>query len=412
MTSANKISHSTLVSACLITGQAVTPVLQLGQHAYADTFIGEDQINLSEPVFPLQVCLCPESGSLQLGYVSSAKDRYGLYDYSYTSSNSATARAHWDEYATTVKSRLPTTKFAVEIGSNDGYLIDQFQGNGVRVLGIDPSAEMCRIARERGVEVMPAMFCEPVAKDLAMRSGQADLIMANNVFNHANDPVSFARAVATLLSNDGVFVFEVPYWLSMIESGRFTDMVYHEHPTYFTVKMVWNMLKTAGLEITDFDVVNYHGGSLRVFARRHTGMTMPVAVEDAMARETQIGLFDARFYQVLQRRFEQQRDAWLHEFYRLRLVEPDAVFIGVGAAAKANTWLTWHGLNRTHLKYVTDASAFKQGKYTPLTRIPIADDSVFAEHERPYAVILSWNIGQGLRQAILNINPRTRFLSQ
>jgi SAM-dependent methyltransferase len=407
-----KLYHSDRVPACLITGQATVPVLQLGQHAYADTFIAEDQLNLSEPVFPLQVCLCEESGSLQLGYVSSAEDRYDLYDYSYTSSNSATARAHWDEYATTVKSRLPAIKFAVEIGSNDGYLIDQFQGNGVRAMGIDPSTEMCRIAQERGVEVMPAMFCEPVAKDLAMRSGQADLIMANNVFNHANDPVAFARGVAALLSDDGMFVFEVPYWLSMIESGRFTDMVYHEHPTYFTVKMAWNMLKTAGLEITDFDVVNYHGGSLRVFARRHTGMTMPVAVEDAIARETQIGLFDARFYQVLQRRFESQRDAWLHEFYRLRLAEPDAVFIGVGAAAKANTWLTWHGLNRTHFECVTDASAFKQGKYTPLTRIPIADDSVFAQYEHPYAVILSWNISKGLRQAILNINPRTRFLSQ
>ena len=407
-----KLYHSDRVPACLITGQAVTPVLQLGQHAYADTFIAEDQLNLSEPVFPLQVCLCEESGSLQLGYVSSAEDRYGLYDYSYTSSNSATARAHWDEYAATVKSRLPAIKFAVEIGSNDGYLIDQFQSQGVRAIGIDPSMDMCRIARERGVEVMPAMFCEPVAKDLAIRAGQADLIMANNVFNHANDPVSFARAVATLLSEDGVFVFEVPYWLSMIESNRFTDMVYHEHPTYFTVKMAWNVLKTAGLEIMDFDVVNYHGGSLRVFARRDTGMPMPVAIEDAMARETQIGLFDTRFYQVLQRRFEQQRDTWLQEFYRLRMAEPEAVFIGVGAAAKANTWLTWHGLNRTHLKCVTDASAFKQGKYTPLTRISIADDSVFAQHEQPYAVILSWNIGEGLRQAILNINPHTRFLSQ
>ena len=407
-----KLYHSDRVPACLITGQATVPVLQLGQHAYADTFIAEDQLNLSEPVFPLQVCLCEESGSLQLGYVSSAEDRYGLYDYSYTSSNSATARAHWDEYAITVKSRHPSIKFAVEIGSNDGYLIDQFQGNGVKVIGIDPSTEMCSIARERGVQVMPAMFCEPVANDLATRSGQADLIMANNVFNHANDPVAFARGVATLLSNDGVFVFEVPYWLSMIESGRFTDMVYHEHPTYFTIKMAWNTLKAAGLEITDFDVVNYHGGSLRVFARRDTGMTMPVAVEDAIARETQIGLFDARFYQVLQRRFEQQRDTWLHDFYKLRLAEPDAVFIGVGAAAKANTWLTWHGLNRTHLKCITDSSSFKQGKYTPLARIPIADDSVFAQYERPYAVILSWNIGEGLRQAILNINPRTRFLSQ
>jgi hypothetical protein len=88
------------------------------------------------------------------------------------------------------------------------------------------------------------------------------------------------------------------------------------------------------------------------------------------------------------------------------------VFIGVGAAAKANTWLTWHGLNSTHLKYVTDASVFKQGKYTPLSRIPIASDEIFAQYEQPYALILSWNIGEGLRNAILNINPNTRFISQ
>ena len=406
------ITTSQAVTHCLISQQPATKILDFGQHAYADTFVAEDQLNLSEPVFPLQVNLNADSGSIQLGYVSHAEDRYSLYSYSYTSSNSATARDHWDEYAATVKQRCASMKFAVEIGSNDGYLINQFRGDGIRTIGIDPSVDMCTIAKERGVEVMPAMFCEPVAKDLRTRVGGANVVMANNVFNHANDPVAFARAVASLLSDDGVFVFEVPYWLSMIESGRFTDMVYHEHPTYFTIKMACNMLKTAGLEITDFDVVDYHGGSLRVFARRDTGAAMPVAIEDAIARETQIGLFDTRFYEVVQRRFEQQRDQWLRQFYEIRQAEPDAVFIGVGAAAKANTWLTWHGINKTHLKCITDSSAFKQGKCTPLSRIPIADDTIFAQYDKPYAVILSWNIGAGLKQAISNINPNTRFLSQ
>jgi SAM-dependent methyltransferase len=406
------IMISQSVDRCMITGAPVTKILDFGQHAYADTFISQDQLNLSEPVFPLQVWMNPESGSIQLGYVSHAEDRYNLYSYSYTSSNSATARAHWDEYATTVKNRLGKIKFAVEIGSNDGYLINQFRGEDVRAIGVDPSEEMCEVAKQRGVEVMPALFNDVVAHDLATGVGQANVIMANNVFNHANDPVAFARAVSALLATDGIFVFEVPYWLSMIESGRFTDMVYHEHPTYFTVKMAWNVLKAAGLEIIDFDVVNYHGGSLRVFARRDTGAAMPLTVEDAIARETQVGLFDTRFYQVVQSRFEQQRDQWLHDFYKLRMAEPDAVFIGVGAAAKANTWLTWHGLNKTHLEFVTDSSTFKQGKYTPLSRIPIADDAVFAQYDRPYALILSWNIGEGLRRAILNINPNTRFLNQ
>lgn len=406
------IMTSQPVDRCMITGAPVTKILDFGQHAYADTFISQDQLNLSEPVFPLQVNLNAESGSIQLGYVSHAEDRYSLYSYSYTSSNSATARAHWDEYSTTVQGLWNRPGMAVEIGSNDGYLIEKFGTLGRRILGIDSSKAMCDLAQSRGVPTLNALFDQEVAKRVIREHGPAHIVMANNVFNHANDPVSFARAVCQLLADDGLFVFEVPYWLSMIESGRFTDMVYHEHPTYFTVKMVWNVLKAAGLEITDFDVVDYHGSSLRVFARRDTGGAMPVQVEDAIARETQVGLFDPRFYEVVQRRFEQQRDTWLHNFYRLRQAEPDAVFIGVGAAAKANTWLTWHGLNRTHLKYVTDASAFKQDKYTPLSRIPIADDAVFAEHERPYALILSWNIGEGLRRAILNINPNTRFIQQ
>ena len=87
----SKITESTHLDRCLITGEFVTKVLDFGQHAYADTFIAEDQLNMSEPVFPLQLHLNSSSGGLQLGYVSDAEDRYNLYSYSYTSSNSKTA---------------------------------------------------------------------------------------------------------------------------------------------------------------------------------------------------------------------------------------------------------------------------------------------------------------------------------
>jgi SAM-dependent methyltransferase len=408
----NSITHSQKISTCLITGQPVEKVLDFGQHAYADTFVAEDQLNLCEPVFPLQVYLNLESGSIQLGYVSHAEDRYNLYSYSYTSSNSQTARNHWNRYAQDLESKSLIKGLVVEIGSNDGYLLKQFQRSGVQTLGVDSSAEMCKIATLSEVETMHALFDHAVSEKIKFEHGPAKLICANNVFNHANDPVAFAQGVANLLAPDGVFVFEVPYWLSMIESGRFTDMVYHEHPSYFTVKSAWNILAKAGMEIVDYDIVDYHGGSLRIFAQQHINGQMPVKVEDAIARETQIGLFDPRFYQVVQRRFEQQRDQWLTDFYQLRLSEPDAVFIGVGAAAKANTWLTWHGLNKTHLHCITDSSSHKQGKYTPLSRIPILDDAEFAQHDCPYALILSWNIGEGLKRAILNINPNTRFLTQ
>ena len=406
------ITQSEHLSKCLITGEAVTKILDLGQHAYADTFIAEDQLNLSEPVFPLQLYLNPASGQIQLGYVSHAEDRYNLYSYSYTSSNSKTARDHWDEYANTIQEKYPIQGLVVEIGSNDAYLIKQFQKDGVKTLGIDSSGDMCEIALKQGVDSIHALFNRTVADEVLKRFGPAKLILANNVFNHANDPVDFARGVADLLDEDGIFVFELPYWASMIQSDRFVDMVYHEHISYFTIKSAWNLLQQAGLEIVDFDVVDYHGGSIRVIARRSTDNEMPFLVKGAIESETELGLFDSKFYAKLQKKFEQQRNAWLLNFYQILAEDPAAVIIGVGAAAKANTWLNWHGLNKTVIKCITDSSEHKQGKYTPLTRIPIRGDNEFANYENPYALILSWNIGEPLKKALLNINPNTRFLSQ
>ena len=406
----SKITESTKLDKCLITGAPVVKVLDFGQHAYADTFIAEDQVNLSEPVFPLEVYLNADSGSVQLGYISDAKDRYNLYSYSYTSSNSKTSRDHWDEYAATVKSKFNTQGLVVEIGSNDGYLIGQFVEEGTTALGVDTSEAMCKIAEDRGVKTINELFGKDAGAALEIAHGPASVVMANNVFNHSNDPVGFARAVADLLDNNGVFVFEVPYWGWMVTNGKFPDMTYHEHPTYFTIKMAQNVLAAAGLTIADYDVVDYHGRSLRVVAKHGSEVSSKVA--KAIEQETTDGLFSVDFYDELQLQLVEQRNEWLKKFYEIVTNEPNAVVIGVGAAAKANTWMTWHGLNKTHLLCVTDSSEFKQGKYTPLSRIPIHGDEEFARHANPYALVLSWNIGEPLKQALLRINPNTKFISQ
>jgi SAM-dependent methyltransferase len=400
------ITISQPVSICLISGGPVVKILDFGQQPYADTFIAEHQLKLSEPIFPLEVYMNTESGGVQLGYVSDAEDRYNLYSYSYTSSNSKTARDHWDELAKHVKSTYGNDKLVVEVGSNDGYLIGQF----AKGVGVDSSQEMCGLAMERGANTINALFDVMVADHVKQTYGSANVVLANNVFNHANNPVDFAIAVSKLLDDNGVFIFEVPYWGWMVTNGRFPDMVYHEHPSYFTVKSAQTLLARAGLTILDFELVDYHGQSLRITAKR--GMAQSDKVTQAIKQETEQGLFDLEFYINLQKKLETTKIEWLARFYKLLNDDPDAVVIGVGAAAKANTWLNYYGLNKTVIKCITDASEFKQGKYTPLTRIPIRSDDEFAKYARPYALILSWNIAEPLKQALLKINPNTRFISQ
>ena len=103
----NNPIQSKHLSKCLITKTPVIQIIDLGQHAYADTFIDQSQVNMSEPVFPLQLYLNEQSGQIQLGYVSNADERYNLYGYSYTSSNSQTAKNHWNEYADTIQTKYP-----------------------------------------------------------------------------------------------------------------------------------------------------------------------------------------------------------------------------------------------------------------------------------------------------------------
>ena len=408
----NSLYSSQLLSECLITQNPVSKILDFGQHSYADTFIAENQLHLSEPVFPLQLFLNAESGSIQLGFVSNDDERYNLYEYSYTSSNSKVSRNHWDEFANFAINKYRSYNFAVEVGSNDGYLIKQFAKNNKKILGVDCSKQMCDLANANDVNSIQRVFSLSVAKEIEEAYGKADIIMANNVFNHSNNPLDFAKAVARLLSKDGVFIFEVPYWLCMVESNRFVDMVYHEHISYFTVKSCVNLLKAAGLVMVDYQIVDYHGGSLRVEAKLAGNVENEQKILEAIEKETAAGLFDLHFYSKFQKKLELDRANWLQAFYDLLKNDPGAVVIGVGAAAKANTWLNWHRLDKTLLHCITDASKSKQGKYTPLSRIPIASDDEFAKHERPYALILSWNISTELKQILLKINPNIRFISQ
>lgn len=166
------------------------------------------------------------------------------------------------------------------------------------------------------------------------------------------------------------------------------------------------------MRILEVNINDYHGKSIRIVACRGFIENTDNNVADLMKFERDCGWFTPEFYVALQRKLEINRDQWLQEFYRIKCTEPDAVIIGVGAAAKANTWLNWHGLTGSVIHAITDASPFKQGKYTPRSRIPIRGDEEFALHKNPYALILSWNISGPLKAALLKINPNTKFISQ
>ncbi|MDL1890680.1 class I SAM-dependent methyltransferase [Nitrospirales bacterium NOB] len=385
-------------------------IIDLGMHPFADTFIPESRLSEPDLHYPLACDLCLSCGHIQSRCETDPVVRYSDHDYSYTSSNSTVSRAHWENYAGNVSARtgLQPGDLVVEVGSNDGYLLEQFRRSDVRVLGIDASPAMQRLAAERGIETLVGLFGPEMARKAKDNAGPAKLVVANNVLNHSEDVVSFVAGARDLLASDGTFIFELPYWPDGIRDGHF-DQIYHEHVSYLTARSSDRIVREAGLAITDVELISYHGGSIRVYAKPVRGATTPCdGITRLIQQETGEKIFDPAMYRDFMAGIQARRSRFLEEIHRLSA--NGVVIVAVGAAAKGNTLLNYYRLDPTTITCVTDSSPLKQGKYTPGTRIPIRDDKVLAGYGRVAALILSWNLTDVLKRILHGLNPQISFL--
>jgi len=393
---------------------ALNEIINLGMHPMADTFIPESRLAEPDRSYPLVCDLCKNCGHVQSRTITSPDERYVIYDYSYTSANSQTSRSHWQEYAIHVgrKTGLAKSDFVLEVGSNDGFLAEQFQRAGYMAIGVDPSPAMALLAAQRQVKTIAGLFgLRLMRENLSALPSQPRLIVANNVFNHANDPLDFALGIKEILAPNGTFVFELPYWATSVAQKKF-DQIYHEHVSYMTVKSAVNLFNSIGLRVSDVEEVDYHGGSIRVYVNHASasngGAVPPAPVAALVAREEASGLFEADTYRSFMQEITQVRLRFLARFYHLK--EQGHSVLCVGAAAKGNTFLNYYNLDSTVVDFVTDASPSKIGKFTPRTRIPITRDAVFKDYGSVYALILSWNISYSLQKLLLSLNSNIKFL--
>lgn len=386
----------------------LTKILDLGFHSLADTFLISDNHDYLETVYPLAVGLDPETGLFQNLFAIEPSERYDNLDYSYTSGNSEVSREHWIALAQLLSKIAPNSKPRIlEIGSNDGFLLKHCAKFSQKILGVDASSLMVKRANQDGVDTILGVFGEDdeLLSEISEREEEWDLIVANNVFNHANSPVLFLQACHKLLSDQGCLVIEVPYWCSVVENYRF-DQIYHEHQSYFTVKSISALASICGFGILDVQMIDYHGGSLRILLRKnvnHAGVVM-----NLIDKEIAQGVFLAETYSNYSDKIQSIKRNIIASLLRAR--EHSDLIVGAGAAAKSNTFLTYCGLDKTFLDAITDFSPLKVGKFTPLTRIPIVPDDVLKNASQPTALILAWNIARILKPKLIKLNPRVRIL--
>ena len=312
-------------------------------------------------------------------------------EYAFFSGTSRYMQAHFKKFADAVMAsclRGRDDPFVVELGSNDGIMLRNFAAAGIRHLGIEPSENVARTAREQGVETLSAFFDLALAGRIADEHGPADAILGANVMCHIPDLNSVAAGVGKLLKPDGVLVFEDPYLGDMIEKTSY-DQIYDEHVFIFSAASVARAFAAHGLELIDVEPQITHGGSMRYTLAPAGSRTVSPAVAVLIEKERALGLERTDTYDAFRERCETSRDRLIGLLDDLKGKAKRVA--GYGATSKSTTVMNYCAITPEHIEFVSDTTPTKQGKFTPGTHVPVKPHEAFAADYPDYALLFAWN---------------------
>jgi hypothetical protein len=384
---------SVVVERCQVCGSTdLDPVFFVGYLPPVNGMPLVGEAPREQPAYPAQVLSCRRCKLAQLGLIVDPEILFPP-SYPYTSGTTKILRENFAELYAEVSRLYPlaASDLAVDIGSNDGTLLSNFHKAGHRVFGIEPT-NAGKLANERGIRTLISFFNRAAVEHVVKDQGRANVVTATNVFAHIEDVGSVMEGVRHLLDDDGVFISESHYWLSLLETLQY-DTIYHEHLRYYSLTSLKYLLEAHGMEVIRAKRIPTHGGSIRVYAagkgKRPVDESVPriLATEEAELGPERL----ARFRSGVVR-----SKLALYALLKDIVAAGDHVY-GVGAPSRASTLINYVGLDEGILDCVVEISgSYKIGKYIPGTLIPVVDEVRLLKDQPRYAMLLSWHIADEL----------------
>ncbi len=376
--------------------------VDLGVSPLSNSYLRPENLNWMEPFYPLHVFVCSNCFLVQLEELANPQEIFN--DYAYFSSFSDSWLEHSRSFSQMAIERFKLGKSSrvVEIGSNDGYLLRYFNQAGIKVQGIEPAVNVAEAAREHGIDTEVRFFDSSLAEELAVRGRKADLLVGNNVLAHIPRVNDLMVGLKTLLNRGGVISMEFPHLLNLIEENQF-DTIYHEHYSYFSLTTADTIFGTHGLPIFDAELLDTHGGSLRIYAchREDEQYLRTGRVEELLEKEERQGLKNIAAYQSFGRKVQAVKRDILT--FLIELKKNDKTIAAYGAPAKGNTLLNYCGIGPDFIDYTVDRSPHKQGLFLPGSRIPVYSPETIFETRPDYLLILPWNLKEEIMSQMADI---------
>lgn len=373
---------------CRICQTHYEPFLSFGKMPIANGFLTPEQFS-DEYFFDLKTGFCPECHMVQI--VEQPERRMMFHkNYAFFSSTSTRMAAHFKQFAESViKDYLKSPDpFVVEIGSNDGIMLQNFASAGIRHLGIEPSANVAQVAINKGIQTVCAFFDEELALQIVEKHGQADAFLGANVMCHIPYIHSIVQGIKIILKPEGIIQFEDPYIGDVIENTTY-DQIYDEHVFLFSLSSVKYLLEQHDMEVINIEPQATHGGSMR-YVIAHKGR-YPVSdrINQQIKKEEIQGLNKRETYEAFRKNCEHSRDRLMDLLNNLR--EKGKRILGYAATSKSTTIINYCGITTAHIDFISDTTSLKQGKFSPGAHIPVRPHEDFEAAYPDYALLFAYN---------------------
>lgn len=379
---------------CQICGGYTKQFLDLGKHPPCN-FLNEHELS-QEISYPMTVHFCPTCSLVQLGETVNQEALFLPHSgYHHIAALSSSFLKHLDVLASETVERfsLKPSDLVVEIGSNDGALLEAFQKRNVRILGVDPT-DVTKIAAGKALPTLNKFFNEEVAAEIAQTYGKAKIMTALNVFAHLSSLHSVVRGIEELLTSDGVFISENGYILDLVKDLQW-DFIYHEHARFYSLYSLVYLFNKFDMDVFHVERIPEHGGSIRVFACKRNVYRVSDSVSDLLEEEETFGLHELNTYEEFARKVKAHQKSLAKMLQGIRA--KGKTIAGLTFPARAETLLTSCGIGPETICYITEWSDIKIGKFSPGTHIKVVDQKVLFGDEAPdYGLMLSWHIQKEL----------------
>jgi hypothetical protein len=376
-------------------------LVDLGMSPLCESLLTRSQLDQMEAYYPLRALVCEECFLVQLQeYVS---PDHIFSKYAYFSSYSTNRVEHARSYCHMVKERLRLGphSLAVELASNDGYLLQHFLPLGVPVLGIEPAANVAEAARRRDVPTLVEFFGTTLAEQLVAEGKRADLIIGNNVLAQAPDLNDFVAGMKLLLAPEGAITLEFPHLERLIAESQF-DAIYHKHFSYISLVTTDWLAESHGLKIIDVEKLGTHGGSLRVYLA-HAASTRRASprVSELLEHEIESGFLQIETYARFSEHVRRTKRNLLS--FLIAAKEQGKSICGYGAPGRGNTLLNYCGIGTDFLDFTVDRNPYKHGRFTPGMHIPIRSVEAIDAAKPDYLLVLPWNLKNEITRQMRHI---------